>query len=254
MKIHIGWLGSEPPGRVTDAVAAARKLCPACEVMLHTDESLVPAARRATMDSRGLTVRQRSDIQRHAILEAHGGLWLDADVRLLKSPTEWAAAFDRYTAMFLTRPGGIIGTDIIYVPAGWAGWPLVNARIDAILADASRRIGILDLAHVMLAGLSRQQPEAFSFLPPGGQFPFRPGDYTTDAVVARGFDPAGLTPRPGLGDMIASGLSAIGITKARAQAVANAVGIKDCGCGKRQAAANRLGTYLGLPPGSTAGS
>lgn len=60
--------------------------------------------------------------------------------------------------------------------------------------------------------------------------------------------------RPGLGDMIASGLSAVGITKARAQAVANAVGIKDCGCGKRQAAANRLGTYLGLPPGSTAGS
>lgn len=57
---------------------------------------------------------------------------------------------------------------------------------------------------------------------------------------------------PGLGDMIEMGLSSIGITKERVQRVANAVGIKDCGCGKRQAAANKLGTYLGMPPGSTA--
>ena len=29
----------------------------------------------------------------------------------------------------------------------------------------------------------------------------------------------------------------------------NKVGIKDCGCKKRQAALNRAGQYLGLPPG-----
>lgn len=58
--------------------------------------------------------------------------------------------------------------------------------------------------------------------------------------------------RPGLGDMVASGLAAVGITKERAQAVASAVGVKDCGCRKRQAIANELGhKYLGLPPGST---
>lgn len=56
----------------------------------------------------------------------------------------------------------------------------------------------------------------------------------------------------GLGDMIEAGLSAVGITKELVQRVANAVGIHDCGCGKRQAAANKIGTYLGLPPGSTA--
>jgi hypothetical protein len=55
--------------------------------------------------------------------------------------------------------------------------------------------------------------------------------------------------RPGLGDMVAAGLSAVGITKERAQAVASAVGVKDCGCRKRQAALNRLGEKLGLPPG-----
>lgn len=57
--------------------------------------------------------------------------------------------------------------------------------------------------------------------------------------------------RPGLGDMVASGLAAVGITKERAQAVASAVGVKDCGCKKRQAALNKLGEKLGLPPGST---
>jgi len=55
--------------------------------------------------------------------------------------------------------------------------------------------------------------------------------------------------KPGLGDMVAAGLDAIGITKERVQAVASKVGIKDCGCAKRQAALNRLGEKLGLPPG-----
>lgn len=51
---------------------------------------------------------------------------------------------------------------------------------------------------------------------------------------------------PGLGDLIAAGLSAIGVTKERVNAVAKAVGIKDCGCGKRQDALNKLGRRLGL--------
>lgn len=54
-------------------------------------------------------------------------------------------------------------------------------------------------------------------------------------------------PRPGLGDLIASGLSAVGITEDRVQAIAGAVGIKDCGCGGRKKAANELGKkYFGI--------
>lgn len=49
---------------------------------------------------------------------------------------------------------------------------------------------------------------------------------------------------PGLGDIVAAGLSAVGITKERVQRVANAVGVKDCGCAKRQAALNRLSDRL----------
>ena len=48
--------------------------------------------------------------------------------------------------------------------------------------------------------------------------------------------------RPGLGDMVAAGLSAIGITKERVSKLAGG----DCGCQKRQAALNELGRKIGI--------
>jgi len=47
----------------------------------------------------------------------------------------------------------------------------------------------------------------------------------------------------GLGDMVAAGLAAVGITKERVSA---ALGVKDCGCAKRQAALNELGKRIGI--------
>ena len=55
--------------------------------------------------------------------------------------------------------------------------------------------------------------------------------------------------RGGLGDYLAQGLAAIGITKERVEAVVGG----PCGCDGRQAAMNAAGAkYLGLSPGSTA--
>lgn len=51
---------------------------------------------------------------------------------------------------------------------------------------------------------------------------------------------------PGLGDRIAAGLDAVGITKARAAAVARAIGIDECGCSQRQQLANEIGYRLGI--------
>lgn len=70
-------------------------------------------------------------------------------------------------------------------------------------------------------------------------------------TLRRNCGPARQSSQPGLGDMVASGLASVGITKERVQAVASAVGVKDCGCGKRQAALNKLGEMIGLPPGQT---
>ena len=48
---------------------------------------------------------------------------------------------------------------------------------------------------------------------------------------------------PGLGDMVAAGLAAVGITPER---VSKVLGVKDCGCGKRKQALNELGRKFGI--------
>ena len=49
-------------------------------------------------------------------------------------------------------------------------------------------------------------------------------------------------PKAGLGDMVAAGLSAIGITKERVSALAGG----DCGCSKRAEQLNELGRRIGI--------
>lgn len=57
------------------------------------------------------------------------------------------------------------------------------------------------------------------------------------------------TPAPGLGDLAAGALAAIGVTKDRVEALVGG----PCGCDERQAWMNAAGEkWLGLPPGSTA--
>jgi hypothetical protein len=53
---------------------------------------------------------------------------------------------------------------------------------------------------------------------------------------------ASKTKKRGLGDMVADGLAAIGITKER---VSKALG-KPCGCSKRQQKLNELGRQFGI--------
>lgn len=247
MIIHMGWLGSPPPDHVLAAVEAARKASPGSEVMFHADERDVPARWREVMDSLNLRPHMRSDAQRHAVLKRYGGLWLDADVRLVADPASWTAGWDRYTAVRLRPSPSMIGTDIIYVPAGWDGWPVIEAEVDRVLwkTVADRRVGVLALAHRMIDNCQRRLPAAFHVLEPTDLYPFQPAAFTTRSVVARGFDPPA-DPPPGLGDMVAMGLSAIGITEERVQAIAAAVGIRDCGCKGRRAALNAAGKRLGI--------
>jgi hypothetical protein len=67
-------------------------------------------------------------------------------------------------------------------------------------------------------------------------------DYGDGWVEVDETHPAYPRAKPGLGDMVASGLSAIGVTKER---VSKAVG-GDCGCHKRQEALNELGRKIGI--------
>ena len=63
-----------------------------------------------------------------------------------------------------------------------------------------------------------------------------------DRITVDETHPAYPQAKPGLGDMVASGLSAIGITEER---VSKAIG-RPCGCGKRAEALNELGRRIGI--------
>jgi hypothetical protein len=67
-----------------------------------------------------------------------------------------------------------------------------------------------------------------------------------DQITVDETHPAYPRAKPGLGDMVAAGLAAVGITKERAQAVAAVVGVKDCGCKKRQERLTQLGRKFGI--------
>ncbi len=70
-----------------------------------------------------------------------------------------------------------------------------------------------------------------------------------DVITVDETHPAYPRPRPGLGDMVAAGLSAVGITPERVSAVIGG----PCGCEERKEALNAAGAaWLGLSPGSTA--
>lgn len=251
MLIHLGWTGSSPPPHVLRAVESARAIATGCEVRFHDTEQNVPPPWRDAMDAMALIPRMRSDVLRHAVLRRYGGLWLDADVRLIKNPAEWTAPWSRYTAVRLANRSNFIGTDIIFVPSSWGGWGCIDEHIDRFLLERPDRRNVLELASEMLHACSIRHPEAFDILNPGTTFPFTAETFAADSVVARGFDPPdGPPPARGLGDLVADGLAAMGVTKQRVQKIANAVGISDCGCSGRQSTLNKIGAaYLGMPAG-----
>lgn len=67
------------------------------------------------------------------------------------------------------------------------------------------------------------------------------GDYVVVDETHQAY-PRRRPKKPGLGDMVKAGLSAIGITPERVSAVTG----KPCGCKKRQAKLNSLGRRLGI--------
>jgi len=55
-----------------------------------------------------------------------------------------------------------------------------------------------------------------------------------------------MCPSAGLGDAVESVLETVGITKDRVSKAASIVGVKDCGCKKRQEWLNEVGKLVGL--------
>jgi hypothetical protein len=179
----------------------------------------------------------QSDILRHSLLRRFGGLWLDLDVKLAVSPQHLVCGWSGYTVLSLTPASPWAATDVIYAQPDWIGWNLVDEYIASV--DTGQRLSHLAFAHDMILWVFRRGAPV-TVLSDGRLYPCRQSDVTAEALLLR----CGCSPYSrGLGDMVAAGLSAVGITPER---VSKALGVKDCGCKKRQQQLNDLGRRLGI--------
>lgn len=130
---------------------------------------------------------------------------------------------------------------------------MIRVRLETIAAAGySRRASVSDvMRHVRHVGGSLYDVDlaAVMSLDPADEWqPEGLAEYSQRIASAAAQLPrAERAARMGLGDMVAAGLSAVGVTKERVSA---AIG-RPCRCGDRQAVLNELGAkYLGLPTGT----
>lgn len=128
-------------------------------------------------------------------------------------PPEWPKALCQ--AASAANAESLMGGVFLHIDKGTIGHPScpANASKPALVAAIAEHLGC-DVP----AALTPAELEAH----PGRQIP---------------------SSRQGLGDMVAAGLSAVGITPERVSA---ALGVKDCGCKKRQQQLNAIGRRLGI--------
>jgi hypothetical protein len=235
MIVHLGWLGetSEKANRAADRIARS---LPDDDVRFHTSEDLIWPAWRHAYERILSNPHMASDFLRHSLLRRSPGLWLDLDVTLRVPAVELVAAWDRYTVLKISGTAWA-GTDVIYVPEGWSHWGLVDNYIANY--DFSRPHSYLAFAHDMIAAIWKRNRDSVAVIDDAALYPCRRRNVTPQSVVLR----CGLSGKPGLGDIVAAGLSAIGITPDR---VSKALGVKDCGCKRRAEALNRLGRKFGI--------
>jgi hypothetical protein len=194
MIIHMGWIGSDVPPNVAASFDKVREVAVGCEVMVHVGDDVIPERWNPAAFGYRLVPHMMSDIQRHAALMKHGGLWLDADVRVVRNPAEWASEFVEYTAVRLRDRGAIIGTDIIYADAGWSGWSSVDDYISSLVASRPKRISVLAMAHDMISECLRTSGAWFDIKEPLDVYPYTADEFSSNSVVARGFDPPAAVP------------------------------------------------------------
>lgn len=234
MIVHTAWLG-EFSAEALKAVERLRKMSSGCDVRHYVDGAEIWPAWEDKFESLSNNPRMQSDLLRHSLLRKHGGLWLDLDVTLTVSPKTLVADWAGYTVLRLITKSPWAATDVIYAQPDWLGWPLLDDYVKSV--DTSKRLSHLAFAHDMISWASRAGAPV-CVLDDSRLYPCRKMDVTSDALALR----CGQTDRQGLGDMVAAGLAAVGITPERVSALTG----KPCGCKQRQAALNALGRRLGI--------
>lgn len=167
-KLHMVWLGSEPPALVQANITRLVELHPGWEFMLHTDlpESADPELCKAYDAAEQWC--QRADIVRYVAMRDHGGIYIDSDCVPLRNLEPLLAVGPLWGARQADRRfnncvmGCVRGCDAIEavlegvreayrasVAAGNGGAPIKRADYGPNLLTRLKREGLDDLREVM---------------------------------------------------------------------------------------------------------
>jgi len=166
--VHLIWLGSPVPARVELLRADLARHDPDVEVRVWLESDLTWLANRDLLE-RQRSLPARADIARYEILLRHGGLYLDADVRVHRSLAEVFEAADR-TGLVVARQSRTIFTNACL--AAKPGHPLLTDVVEG-LEGSTRWTGRLTtpatsgplyfterlLAHLRAGGSAHELPQ-----------------------------------------------------------------------------------------------
>lgn len=185
--IHMVWLGEGPDLRAVDRI---RQQNPGCEVMLHRDDSALPESWRTAYDKYAYVVQMKSDLLRLAALRAHGGFYLDFDVRLLAPVEEITKGWNTLTIPTYCKSFFMPG-DVLYCPKDWPYWGKVDEYVSGYAQTA---VPYAAFMHHLFVSLPRGACRAVDDC---GLYPHTKDSCGPSALMWRGFDMGALPGGPG---------------------------------------------------------
>lgn len=235
MNVHAVWVGPVNAS-VQKSIDALKSKCRADTFFLHQTPDLLPRRWMPVYEDYCTLSQMKADLIRLAALRQHGGIYFDLDVSLVSSPRDIARRLPPGFSVACLDPAPFLGGDIILCDKEYPHWDQVDDYIAGFIGNTGPR-SFIAFTHYLFAFLGRQ--DAINVVCDKSVFPYRASDFCESSLVCRGFD----EPKPGLGDHVASALSAVGITKER---VSKALG-RPCACPKRQQKMNDWGRkWLGI--------
>ncbi len=166
-QIHLIWLGEDPAGIATEAVAHWKIQGSDREVVLHRDgAALLPQWRDAWELTHNASMQ--SDLLRWSLLLTRGGWYFDCDVRsrLPLDQIEGECPVDE-SHCFITLFGSHHSTPASDILACGPEWPGRSAVIDYVCAQRDpQKIHNWTFAGDMLTAIYREHPEWFTPAPP----------------------------------------------------------------------------------------
>lgn len=175
MNIHMVWLGGDYDHL---AVENIRSKNPNCNLMVWTDDRLLPSSWKKIYDNYAKPPQMKSDLLRLCALREYGGLYIDFDCKMTTDAYTITKYWTNFTIPALCYSILLPG-NILYCPKSWKYWDYVDAYINNYNRERS---SILAFTHCLYETLP---PESYDIIHDCEKFPTSPRFVTQKSLIIR---------------------------------------------------------------------